>query len=100
MIALSLQLVTIAACAVIVTRSDPALNRMNRQTPLLLRTSMWLLLLGALGEIGAIVFYGHIPTAPVVLAFAGIATLMTCERRLRALTGPLGRRRFRAGEPL
>lgn len=99
MIALSLQLVTLAACAVIVTRSDPALNRMSRQTPILLRISMWLLLLGALGESGAIVFYGHIPTTPVVLAFTGMATLMVCERRLRALTGPLARRRLDSREP-
>lgn len=91
MISTLLQLTTIAASAVILTRSEPAINRMGRQTSFLVRMSMHFLTVGAVGEIGSILLFSTVPELATCIVLVGIAALLVCERRVRALTGPLGR---------
>lgn len=82
---LILQVVVVISAAVIVARAEPALNRMGKSTPIMIRFSIHLLAVGALAEIGCIVFGGEVPTWPTVITTAGIAALLFCERRLRVL---------------
>lgn len=82
---LLIQASTLIAALVILYRTEPALNRMGRSTPILIRISIYLLAVGALTEIGCIVFGGEVPTWPTVITTVGIAALLVCERRLRVL---------------
>jgi hypothetical protein len=50
---------------------------------------MFLLVVGSAAQLGSIILSGHIPTAPETLLFAGVAALLSCERRMRVLiSGP------------
>lgn len=82
---LLLQAITLVSCLVIIARAEPALNRMSRCTPILIRLSMHLLTIGSLAGVGCIVFRGEVPTWPTAIVLAGVATLLICERRLRVL---------------
>lgn len=84
MIAALLTLLSIAACAVILWRAEPALNRMSRATPILIRLAMWLLVVSACAQFVTLLM-GQAPDVPAVLLQAGVAALLLCERRLRIL---------------
>lgn len=84
MTALTLQIIVVVAAVVIVLRAEPALNRMNRSTPILVRLAFYLLTLGAVAEI-LFVLAGRVPTWPTAIMLAGIAAMLFCERRLRLL---------------
>lgn len=80
------QILFLLACAAILVRAEPANASMSEQTPLLIRVSFNLLAAGALGGI----FYtlgGAVPHWIGVLLALGIAVLLLCDRRVRALTG-------------
>lgn len=79
-----LQLSTVAACVVIIVRTDPAINRMCRSTREMIRQSILLLQVGATAEIGSIML-GRVPAAPEALVLCGAALLLVCERRVRIL---------------
>lgn len=85
MIDMALQVVAAVAAGVILYRAEPALNRMSRQTHIMVRLSMFLLVVGACAQIGAIVLMGCVPSAPEVILFSGVAALLSCERRMRVL---------------
>lgn len=87
MIALLLQAVVLAAAAIIVVRAEPALNRMSKTTPFLVRVSFHLLTLGAVAEI-VFVLAGGIPAWQSAITTVGIAALLFCERRMRILFPP------------
>lgn len=79
------QVIGAVACGVIIWRSEPALNKMTTHTHLAVRLAMWLVLLGAVARLWSI-FTGSVPDNITVLMLAGIATLISCERRLEVLT--------------
>jgi len=94
MIDMALQIASAAAAGVIVYRAEPALNRMSRQTHIMIRVSIFLLVIGAVAQIGSIVLAGHVPDAAEALLLTGIAVLLSCERRMRVLI-PRPRKRVR-----
>lgn len=79
------QLLGLALCALILARAEPAINRMSRDTPRLVRIAFILLAGGAVSGIFAIVS-GAVPEWHVLMLAAGVAALLVCERRLRILT--------------
>ena len=81
---LLLSITSAAACAVILWRAEPALNRMTRATPGPVRVAMWLLTVGAAAQLLAITM-GTIPQWPTVLLELGVASMLYCERRLRVI---------------
>ncbi len=79
------QLVGLISCAVILWRAEPALNRMSRCSPRLLRLAFVLLTVGAVAGIFYILI-GVVPSWPTLLLAVGTALLLFCERRVRILT--------------
>ena len=86
-----LQIIVVLAAVVIIVRTEPALNRMSRCTPFMVRTAFHLLALGAAAEIVFIVT-GDVPSWPAAIVTLGVAALLICERRLRLLCPPPKRR--------
>ena len=81
---LLLQALVVLAAVVIVVRAEPALNRMSRCTPFMIRASFHLLTLGAAAEI-VFILSGEVPSWPTAITTVGVAALLVCERRLRLL---------------
>ena len=79
------QILSIAACVIIIWRTEPALNRMSRCTPLLVRLAFWLIVVASASAI-VMIALGDVPPWPSVLGVLGTAALLFCERRLRYLT--------------
>lgn len=94
MIDMALQIVSAGAAGVILYRSEPALNRMSGHTHIMVRISMFLIVVSAAAQLGSVVLFGHIPSASEALLFAGVASLLSCERRMRVLV-PSPRRSLR-----
>jgi len=90
---LLLSLTSAAACAVILWRAEPALNRMTADTPAPVRVSMWLLTVGAAAQLLELAI-GAVPQWPTVLLELGVACLLYCERSMRVLI-PSPRRSLR-----
>ena len=86
-----LQAIVLVAALVIVVRSGPALNRMSRCTPFMIRASFHLLTVGAIAEI-VFILAGDVPSWPTAITSVGVAALLFCERRLRLLCPPTRRR--------
>lgn len=84
MITLTLSVASAAACAVILWRAEPALNRMTPGTHAVVRIAMWLITVGAAAQLVGIVT-GIAPQWQNVVLEIGIACLLSCERRLRVL---------------
>lgn len=93
MLDLIAQLLAAAAAVVIIWRAEPALSRMSRCTPLMVRCAFWLLAVGAAGAILCIVS-GDVPPWPAIIGAWGAAALLFCERRLRYLTRPPQKKRY------
>lgn len=91
MTALLLKIVVLLAAGVIVVRAEPALNRMSRCTPFMIRASFHLLTVGAIAEI-VFILAGDVPSWPTAITSVGVAALLFCERRLRLLCPPPRRR--------
>ena len=87
MTTIALQSIVVLCALVIIVRIEPALNRMSRCTPFMLRAAFHLLALGAAAEI-VCVLVGDAPNWPTAIVTAGVATLLICERRLRVLYPP------------
>jgi hypothetical protein len=81
---LLLSLASAAACAVILWRAEPALNRMSATTPNTVRLALWLITVGAAAQLVALGM-GSAPQWPTVVLELGVACLLYCERRLRVL---------------
>lgn len=81
MITSIMQAIVVLAALVIIVRTEPALNRMSRCTPFMVRAAFHLLALGAAAEIVCIVV-GDVPSWPTAIVTAGVAALLICERRL------------------
>lgn len=89
-------LLSVAACAVILWRGEPALNRLGPATPLIVRLALWLIVIGACAQLLGLVM-GIAPQWPSVVLQSGIAALLYCERRLRGLVPHPRRRTPRPG---
>lgn len=81
---LILQCTALLLAGVMLWRAEPALNRMSRCTPFLVRLAFLLIAVGALA-LGLSVLSGRVPDVQTVLIAAGVAALLVCERRLRVL---------------
>lgn len=92
---LSITLMVIA-CGVILWRVEPAINRMRRSTPWLIKLAFLLLAAGALFGL-AYLCTGRKPSIPELLLAGGVAALMLCERRMRVLLPPSHHRQQRQG---
>lgn len=86
MIDMALQIVSAGAAGVILYRAEPALNRMSGHTHIMVRISMFLLVVASAAQLGSVVLFGHIPSASEALLFAGVASLLSCERAYGALS--------------
>lgn len=75
-------LLTLVACAAIIANTEPAINRMTRKTPFLLRLGTWLICIGAVGAI-VYVLLGFQPPWPAVIGCVGVAFYLVGERRTR-----------------
>lgn len=84
------QVAAVSACIVIILRTDPAINRMCRRTVVMIRHSIVLIQVGAIAELGGVILLGRVPDLSEVLVLIGVAVLLVCERRMRALV-PLPR---------
>lgn len=96
MIDLALQVAAAGASGLILYRAEPALNRMTRKTNIMVRMAMFMLVIGSVAQVGSIVLFGHVPTIPEAILFAGVSALLSCERRVRVLVpqhkqGPIHR---------
>lgn len=89
---LLLQVIVLLAAAVIIIRAEPALNRMSRGTPFLIRAAFHLLTVGAIAEVIGIAA-GDVPSWPAAITTIGAAALLFCERRIRILCPPARARR-------
>lgn len=79
-----LNLAAIGFALLILWRTEPAIARMNRGTHWMIRYALLLLAGGAIGII--VIIPGGAQVDPVtLLMLAGIALLLSCDRRLRAL---------------
>lgn len=83
-IQIAVQLVTLAAAALVFWQTEPILNEMGRACKMGVRFAFWMLASGAAGLVVLIVSGSHVP--PSVAAFVvGTAALLTAERRIRSL---------------
>src|SRR5574337_424453 len=81
MMDLILQIATALACAVVVMRAEPALNRMHRQTQLIVRLSFYQLAVSAGAELLAIGAFAYVPSWREMLLTSpvGLALIQTYE---------------------
>lgn len=79
------QIVGVLACAVIIWRAEPALDRMTPETHLAVRLAIWTTMVGAVARIWWIA-NGGVPDHITVLMLVAFALLISCERRLQVLT--------------
>lgn len=79
------QALGIFLCIVILARTEPALNRMGKEAPGLIRAAFVMLASASVAGILAILT-GHAPGLETLLLAAGIALLLMCDRRIRILT--------------
>lgn len=84
MCAIVLRVVVLLASVIVLARSEPALNRMDRDTSLIVRVAFHLLAVGAAAQIVFLVL-GDLPSWPTAIVLVGVAGLLICEKRLRIL---------------
>lgn len=79
-----LDLIGLTVAALILWRTEPALNRMSTTTHWMIRYALLLMAAGALALLLSILA-GQTPSFPTLLLASGLALLLICERRLRYL---------------
>ena len=79
-----LNIAALACALLILWRVEPALARMSQDTHWMIRYALLLIAGGALGTIGTIYTGGSIDPIDLFI-LAGIALLLTCERRINYL---------------
>lgn len=70
--------------AIILVRAEPAIDRMSRCTPPMVRAAFLLIAGGALAML-LLILGGMVPSFAAVMMAAGVAGLLLCERRMRVL---------------
>lgn len=69
----------------VIWRGEPALAKMRKGTPILLRFSLWLLVVGAFARL-VWISLGNVPDPVTLLMLGGVAAMLLCERRVSVLT--------------
>ena len=69
----------------VIWKGEPALARMRKGTPILLRFSLWLLVVGAFARL-VWIFLGNVPDPVTLLMLGGVSAMLLCERRVSVLT--------------
>lgn len=69
----------------VIWKGEPALAKMRKGTPILLRFSLWLLVVGAFAQL-VLISLGNVPDPVTLLMLGGVATMLLCERRITVLT--------------
>lgn len=90
MIDAAIQIVTAAACLIVIVRADGAANNMDNHTDVLVRYAFIVIAAAAAAGILAIGL-GYVPGWREPLMSGGIAALMLAERRIRLLSSPANR---------
>lgn len=80
------QILFVIVCLAILIRAEPANARMSKQSPRLIRIAFNLINSSALAGI-LYTASGSIPHWTIIVMACGIAVLLLCDRRVRALTG-------------
>lgn len=88
------QALGIFLCIVILARTEPAINRMGKEEPGLIRAAFVLLASASVAGILAILA-GHIPGMETLLLSAGTTSMLLCDRRIRILTKNRNRKGLR-----
>lgn len=66
-------------------RGEPALAKMQKGTPILMRFSLWLLVVGSFARL-VWIFLGNVPDPVTLLMLGGVSVMLLCERRVSVLT--------------
>lgn len=92
MIDVMVKIVACLSALAIIARTFPLIvRRMDATTAFLIRAAVHFLAVGALGELWSVLIYGNVPSLPHVILMVGVVSLMLCERRMRAISGPYHR---------
>lgn len=75
------QIIALVACAIIIAITEPEINRMTRNTPLLFRIGTWLLCTSAISGIFYILIVGNDPSWVAVFGALGVAIYLVADRR-------------------
>lgn len=89
---LAFQLSTAVGCLLVFFRAEGAINRMTRQTAMIVRLAFEQLAAAAAAGLVAIAFFRYVPNWHELLMAGGVASLMMCERRIRLLSRDSRRR--------
>lgn len=69
----------------VIWKGEPALAKMRKGTPILLRFSLWLLVVGSFARL-VWISLGNVPDPVTLLMLGGVAAMLLCERRITVLT--------------
>ena len=69
----------------VIWKVEPALVKMRKGTPILLRFSLWLLVVGSFARL-VWIFLGNVPDPVTLLMLGGVSAMLLCERRVSVLT--------------
>lgn len=69
----------------VIWKGEPALAKMRKETPILLRFSLWLLVVGSFARL-IWISLGNVPDPVTLLMLGGVSVLLLCERRVSVLT--------------
>ena len=69
----------------VIWKGEPALAKMRKGTPILLRFSLWLLVVGSFARL-IWISLGNVPDPVTLLMLGGVAAMLLCERRITVLT--------------
>lgn len=69
----------------VIWKGEPALANMRKGTPILLRFSLWLLVVGSFARL-VWISLGNVPDPVTLLMLGGVAAMLLCERRITVLT--------------
>ena len=70
---------------IVIWKGEPALAKMQKGTPILLRFSLWLLVVGSFARL-VWIFLGNVPDPVTLLTLGGVSAMLLCERRVSVLT--------------
>jgi hypothetical protein len=74
------QLLVFFLCIFIILKAEPILGRMDKKTSFYIRMSIWIILVGALTQIFALI-QGRVPELTATIMFVGVAFFLGSERR-------------------
>lgn len=74
------QLLVFFLCIFIILKAEPVLVRMDKETSFYIRTSIWIILVGALAQIFELL-QGRVPELAATIMFVGVALFLGSERR-------------------